>query len=49
MAPELFKDKHPTAACDAWSIGAMIFFFLTGLPPFAGTTDNEIRANIEAG
>lgn len=48
MAPELFKKGVACATCDCWSIGAMIFFLLTGCPPFAGDTDNEIRANIEA-
>jgi len=49
MAPELFKDKLPTASCDCWSIGAMIFFLLTGNLPFPGDTDNEIKARVQSG
>ena len=46
MAPELFKDKLASAPCDCWSIGAMIFFFLTGCVPFPGDTDNAIRDRV---
>lgn len=49
MAPELFKLGVANAACDCWSIGAMIFFLLTGCVPFPGNTDMEIRASIEQG
>ena len=49
MAPELFREGLATAACDCWSIGAMIFFLLTGVIPFPGDTDVEIRASIESG
>ena len=46
LAPEVcdggFNEKS-----DAWSAGAIIYFLLSGQPPFSGNTDQEIINNIK--
>ncbi len=49
-APEQSRDpKRVTAACDAYSLGACLYFALTGRPPFVGTTviDTIVKAATE--
>jgi len=41
IAPELIRAERPTPAADIYSLGAVAYRFLTGIPPFEGTK-NEI-------
>jgi calcium-dependent protein kinase len=45
VAPEVLKGNYDEK-CDIWSIGAMTYLLLCGLPPFNGTSDKEIFDNI---
>lgn len=48
-APEVILNQQHTYSADYWSLGAMIYEFLTGMPPFHGKTKEETYANILAG
>ena len=48
-APEVIMNKEHTYTADYWSLGAMIYEFLTGIPPFHGETKQETYGNILAG
>jgi serine/threonine-protein kinase len=42
LAPEQWTAEEPTAACDIFAAGAMLFEMLTGRPAFAGDTIFEV-------
>jgi serine/threonine-protein kinase len=43
MAPEQARDaKHVDSRCDIYALGAMLYVFLAGRPPFEGTTLVEL-------
>ena len=48
-APELARGEPGEVRSDVFSIGAVAFAILTGEPPFAGSTDEEITEQVLAG
>jgi serine/threonine protein kinase/ABC-type oligopeptide transport system substrate-binding subunit len=46
MAPELFVGEQASAGTDLYSLGAMLYFALTGRPPFEGSSRTELISNI---
>lgn len=46
MAPETLRGEPYTHSVDYWSLGAMLFEFLAGYPPFAGANSDETWANL---
>jgi len=48
IAPEVLKHSY-NSKCDIWSAGVMMFVLLVGYPPFDGSTDEEIMANVVKG
>ncbi|EAX84361.1 AGC family protein kinase [Trichomonas vaginalis G3] len=46
MAPEVLLNQPHTFAVDFWSLGCMLFEFLTGVPPFHAETEEETTQNI---
>jgi tRNA A-37 threonylcarbamoyl transferase component Bud32 len=48
VAPEVFQGKRQDEKCDTYSLGASLFHFLTGEPPYAGqTTQAILKAHAE--
>ena len=45
MAPEVLKHKY-NEKCDIWSIGVILFFIISGKPPFFGENEMEIQKKI---
>ena len=45
MAPEVIQ-QHYNEKCDIWSIGVMLFFIISGKPPFIGENEMEIKKKI---
>lgn len=48
IAPEVLAHKYGRE-CDVWSVGVMTYIILSGIPPFNGSTDNEIMNAIKKG
>lgn len=49
MAPEIIRRWEQTPAIDVYSLGATLYFALTGSPPYTGNKLNEIlRKHLEA-
>lgn len=47
MAPEVLRGKPYTFSVDYWSLGCIFFEFLTGFPPFSGSTPEETWTNLK--
>jgi serine/threonine-protein kinase len=43
MSPEAFEGSGLTPAADVYSLGAALYFALTGTPPFDGDTASDLR------
>jgi serine/threonine protein kinase len=48
VAPELIKSEW-SVRNDIWSVGALMFTMLTGMPPFNGPDYKEIFRQIPSG
>ena len=49
MAPEVISNKEQTSAIDIYSLGATLYYALTGGPPYTGRKLNEIlKKHLEA-
>jgi len=48
IAPEVLARNYNNK-CDLWSIGVITYIALCGVPPFNGSSDQEIVAAIRAG
>jgi len=49
MAPEVCKHIPYDQAADMWSIGVLLFMLLTGAPPFAVRSEEELFSKIRLG
>jgi cell cycle protein kinase DBF2 len=47
MAPEMLRNKPYTYAVDYWSLGCILFEFLSGFPPFSGGSAEETWTNLK--
>ena len=43
MSPELVQDHKVCSKSDCWSLGAMLYEFSLGIPPFNSDTVNEVN------
>jgi calcium-dependent protein kinase len=48
IAPEVLN-KHYNEKCDIWSCGVICYILLSGVPPFNGSTDQEIMKKVKLG
>jgi len=48
IAPEVFNHNYNNK-CDEWSAGVILYIMLSGMPPFGGTSDEEIMKKIVKG
>ncbi|KAI6171309.1 Serine/threonine-protein kinase NIM1 [Aphelenchoides bicaudatus] len=47
-APELFSSKpYDAKPVDMWAMGVLLYFMLSGMLPFGGTTPYELKTNIK--
>lgn len=49
VAPELLVGDDPSPASDLYSLGATLFFLVTGRPPFEAETRDDLQALMAAG
>mmetsp|Transcript_91275 Transcript_91275/g.190889 ORF Transcript_91275/g.190889 Transcript_91275/m.190889 type:complete len:553 (+) Transcript_91275:253-1911(+) len=47
-SPQVFAGQYDQS-CDLWSCGVMLYFMLSGQPPFQGRSDNEVIQNVRRG
>lgn len=45
LSPEAIKGSY-TEKCDIWSLGIILYYLLSGYPPFLGENENQILQNI---
>jgi serine/threonine protein kinase len=48
MAPEVLSARRYDAKADLWSVGAILFELLSGVPPYGGANHVQLLRNIEA-
>jgi calcium-dependent protein kinase len=48
IAPEVLA-KNYGPKCDLWSCGVLTYIVLSGMPPFNGSTDQEIMKKVKIG
>ena len=48
IAPEVLNKSYDEK-CDIWSCGVVLFITLSGMPPFNGSTDQEIMKKVRIG
>ena len=48
VAPEVLKGDY-NEKCDIWSCGIVLNILLTGIPPYTGDNEDEIKENIKKG
>lgn len=46
MAPEIMQFQKYNAKADLWSVGAILFQLVTGVPPFSGNSQLQLLQNI---
>lgn len=46
LAPEMIEKKGHDQSLDIWNLGVLLFELLTGKPPFTGSTQPQLYANI---
>jgi serine/threonine protein kinase len=49
MAPEVVSGRPSSFSADYWSLGVVLFEFLTGCPPFDGDTEQEVFEKVTHG
>lgn len=49
MPPQMIMKEKYSNKCDIWSFGVMFYELLTGIPPFIGTSTEEIKTNLNKG
>lgn len=47
MAPEVLRGQEYSFSVDYWSLGAILFEFLAGFPPFSGASPEETWSNLK--
>lgn len=47
LSPELIKEEEVSYAADLWALGVMIYFMLTGNPPFSNESDYDLYEAIK--
>ena len=48
VAPEVLRG-HYSESCDMWSMGIILYMLVSGVPPFWGSSDSEIKQRILRG
>lgn len=49
IAPEVIKGNETTKSSDMWSVGGIMYYILSGNPPFMGDSFEEVKKNIFEG
>ena len=49
MAPEILQYKQYDVKADLWSVGAILFELVSGVPPYTGMNHIQLLKNIEQG
>ena len=47
MAPELCSDDEYDERVDVWSLGVILYIFITGMLPFEGLEEDEVYKRIQ--
>ena len=49
IAPEIINEKPYSGECDMWSLGVVLYQYLTGTMPFDGNSIDECFSAIKKG